>query len=292
MEKPATLPLFALLLLAATAVLAGCQSPAPVHQAAAPTEPAPQVIDVPAAGDSSLSPKTVPPTAAIALPEKAGSGITHSATNRQGALAPSVQPGNAPSSPTPAPPDDGLEFLSTDSVVASARDGGIEGAGNKSTQKGGPTPGPGQGQAYTWEDGDRTLTAYLQAGLVAEKGSDGSLGEVVDAAEGGGNVVRSADAQSKGNTLPVFRSESGELLTLPGGVLLVLNAEWTQAEINTFFSSNGIEMDRVSELSYAVNGFFVETEPGFPSLDLANELAAKVGVELSSPNWGRETVPK
>ena len=51
-------------------------------------------------------------------------------------------------------------------------------------------------------------------------------------------------------------------------------------------------MDRVSELSYAANGFFVETEPGFPSLDLANTRAGQEGVELSSPNWGREAVPK
>ena len=51
-------------------------------------------------------------------------------------------------------------------------------------------------------------------------------------------------------------------------------------------------MDRVSELDYVTNGFFVETEPGFPSLDLANALAAQDGVETSSPNWGREVTPK
>ena len=51
-------------------------------------------------------------------------------------------------------------------------------------------------------------------------------------------------------------------------------------------------MDRVSELDYVANGFFVETEPGFPSLDLANALAAQDGVEISSPNWGREVTPK
>ena len=81
-------------------------------------------------------------------------------------------------------------------------------------------------------------------------------------------------------------------MTLPGGVLLVLNSEWSTAEVNSFFSNNGIGMDRVSELDYAANGFFIETEPGFPSLDLANELAALDGVEVSSPNWGRESVAK
>ena len=51
-------------------------------------------------------------------------------------------------------------------------------------------------------------------------------------------------------------------------------------------------MDRVSELDYVANGFFIETGPGFPSLDLANALAVQDGVEISSPNWGREATPK
>ena len=132
----------------------------------------------------------------------------------------------------------------------------------------------------------------LQTDLVVEKGSGGLPRDVVSANDGGTNVVRSADGQSKSDALPVFRSESGALMTLPGGVLLVLSSEWSRAGTNAFFSSNGIKMDRVSELDYVANGFFVETEPGFPSLDLANALAAQDGVEISSPNWGREATPK
>ena len=132
----------------------------------------------------------------------------------------------------------------------------------------------------------------LQTDLVVEKDSRGLPRDVVSANEGGTNVVRSAEGQSKSNTLPVFRSESGALMTLPGGVLLVLSSEWSQAETNAFFTSNGIKLDRVSELGYVANGFFVETEPGFPSLDLANALAVQDGVEISSPNWGRDATPK
>ena len=136
------------------------------------------------------------------------------------------------------------------------------------------------------------MTVKLQIDLVVEKGSGGLPRDVVSAGEGGTNVVRSADGQSKSDTLPVFRSESGALMTLPGGVLLVLSSEWSQAETNAFFSNNGIKMDRLSELDYVTNGFFVETGPGFPSLDLANALAVQEGVEISSPNWGREATPK
>ena len=195
--------------------------------------------------------------------------------------------------PTSAPAaDDRIEIVSAGSLGTSGKQEGTISADREPSKEGGASAGAVQGQVYSWEDGDRTLTAYLQTDLVVEQGSDGLPRDVVAADDGGTNVVRSADGQSQGDTLPVFRSESGELMTLPGGVLLVLNAEWSQAETNVFFSNNAIKLDRVSELDYATNGFFVETEPGFPSLDLANTLAALDGVEVSSPNWGREATPK
>ena len=92
--------------------------------------------------------------------------------------------------------------------------------------------------------------------------------------------------------LPVFRSQSGSLMTLPGGVLLALDETWGRTETDAFFSDNGIDAARVSELDYVTNGFFVETEHGFPSLELANALASQDGVEVSSPNWRREVIAK
>ena len=200
---------------------------------------------------------------------------------------------NSPTALSPDPLDDeGLEFLSADTLESLGRNGGIAGVNQKPSIKGGSSPGPVKGQTYKWEDGDRVLTAYLQDDLVIEKKKDGSPGGLVTADDGGANVVRSAEGQAKGNTLPVFRSVSGALMTLPGGVLLALSPEWREGDIDAFFSSNDIDADRVSELSYVANGFFIETEPGFPSLDLANKLSAQEGVEVSSPNWGREVVAK
>ena len=40
--------------------------------------------------------------------------------------------------------------------------------------------------------------------------------------------------------------------------------------------------------TFTTNAYFIETEPGFPSLNLANELAGQDGVVLSSPNWQTE----
>ena len=234
-----------------------------------------------------------------------------------GTTAPTAQPAAAPTettSPLPKPTDtestslednfvstptpassasDGLEFAPVDSFGTSRKQEPITVVDPDSPQKGSSgATGAVVGDIYTWQDGDRTLTVMLQTDLVVEKGSGGLPRDVVSADEGGTNVVRSADGQSKSGTLPVFRSESGALMTLPGGVLLVLSSEWSQADTNAFFSDNGIKMDRVSELDYVTNGFFVETEPGFPSLDLANALAVQDGVETSSPNWGREATPK
>ena len=80
---------------------------------------------------------------------------------------------------------------------------------------------------------------------------------------------RGKATSDSGQAQPVFRSQSGTLMTLPGGVLLALDETWEQPAVDAFFAYNGINLDRVSELDYLTNGFFVETEPGFPSLELA-----------------------
>ena len=139
----------------------------------------------------------------------------------------------------------------------------------------------GQGQVYTYADGDRTVRVRLQSDL--EVSGEGSV------ARGSGEHIVTKDSAGRSSGQPVFRSESsGTLMTLPGGVLLVLEAEWSTAETNAFFARNQIKLSRVSALDVAANSFLVETAPGFPSLDLANALAVQDGVRISSPNWWRE----
>lgn len=157
--------------------------------------------------------------------------------------------------------------------------------------------GSAQGQPYTWQDGDRTLTVLLQADLTVQ--DDGEIapreepeGTGVARSNEGKSVEKKDSGGGGSDDQPVFRSESGALMTLPGGVLLALDPEWAQAETDAFFASNGISLDRVSELEFVTNGFFVETEPGFPSLNLANSLAKRDGVVLSSPNWWTEISPE
>ena len=152
--------------------------------------------------------------------------------------------------------------------------------------------GSGQGTVFTWEDGDTTRRVVLQDELVVQETAANTVDDVV-VVEGVGDSIVQRQPMHDQDSLPVFRSESGSgLMTLPGGVLLALDPEWDRARVDSFFSENGITKDRTSELDFIENGFLVETEPGFPSLYLANDLAAMDGVIISSPNWWREAQPK
>ena len=208
-----------------------------------------------------------------------------------------------------AAPDPGFEFALE---IVEAVDSDFEFAGGARQESPVESTGPdesgggdgsggaasAQGDVYTWQDGDRTVGAQLQLDLVVlDDGAIVSRDDIVADTGNEQNVPRSADGGSgesdgTSSSNPVFLSESAELMTLPGGVVVVLDPEWDAAEAAAFFTANGIAPSRVSSLDYLTNGFFVETDPGFASLDLANALAGQVGVELSSPNWWRERTAK
>ena len=168
-------------------------------------------------------------------------------------------------------------------AIPEAQMGGSSGGSGSETER------PGPGTVYTWQDGDRTLRAVLQAAPAAWE-TETASGASEDHSGTKGDVDRIVRKRSAlGGSQPVFRSESGgALMTLPGGVILALDPEWGEDAVENFFSQNGISLEHASELDFLDNGFLVETEPGFPSLELANALAGQEGVILSSPNWARE----
>ena len=148
------------------------------------------------------------------------------------------------------------------------------------------------GTIYTYEDGDRTIRVALQDDLVLQANSAIRADDTVVINGPTQSIVKMEGGAGQGG-LPVFRSESGGgLMTLPGGILLALDPEWETAQIDNFFSDNGISPEQVSELKFIPNGFMVETEAGFPSLELANTLAGQDGVLISSPNWWNEVKAK
>ncbi len=152
-------------------------------------------------------------------------------------------------------------------------------------------PSP-QREPYTWRDGDRTIQVWFDPKLAVQSDGDNLSRENIVASVGDDAKVGRASASALHGGGPVFWSNSGELMALPGGVVIVLDPSWAADEVHSFFERNGVDATRVSELDFVANGFYIDTEPGFASLDLANALAAQPGVELSSPDWWIERVAK
>ena len=197
---------------------------------------------------------------------------------------------DAPPASSVVTPDTEAEDKPTDAVPAASTE--IVDAQAEATPKGTQGQGGSSNTEYAWKDGDRTLTVTLQPDLVVEEDDSGTAKSNGGVGASGGTVVKSADGQGQKSGQPVFKSQSGSLMTPPGGVLLVLDADWTATEVNAFFATNEIKQTQVSELDFVDNGYFVETEPGFPSLNLANKLASQDGVIISSPNWWTEVTTK
>ena len=140
-----------------------------------------------------------------------------------------------------------------------------------------PVPATEGEQLYTWQDGEHTRQVWLQPAQDSE-------------ASGEGGISGRADSRSASDDAPVFRDDSGRRMTLPGGVLLVLDPEWDESQVDDFFAANGIAPGRVEKEDFATNAYFISTDPGLPSLLLANELADEEGVLISSPNWSSQVV--
>lgn len=150
------------------------------------------------------------------------------------------------------------------------------------------TTGETSGTVHTYRDGDRTVRVIQQDSLTVQP-SDKNTADDVVLHRGTMNSIVERQAHHGPDSPPVFRSESGGgLMTLPGGVLLLLDSSWTEDEVQDFFLTNGIATDRVSPLGFIQGGYMVATSPGFDSLEFANSLAEQDGVVVSSPNWWRE----
>lgn len=279
-------------------------SPATTEDTVSATEQGPTaLVAEPASTTSSDAIELLPPDAP--LPEKGTTSTSHSVASGES------PPTTAPTATSRAETYTGeenpgvSEKISSDTVLSVDSDGssadkaespgeGQEEPAHISDQ---PVDSPrsSKGPTYSWQDGDRTLEATLQPDLtVREDGATLPSDEVI-ADTGAGSVVRGQQGSSESTQsdgLPVFRSDSGALMTLPGGVLLALDPEWSQTDTDAFFATNQITLDQVSELEWLPNGFFIETEPGFPSLELANALAGQDGVVFSSPNWWTERATK
>ena len=242
----------AALLLAGAAV--GCTG-SPDH-----TEPAPAVRTAPAT-------RTAPAPAVDAI--DAVREPDPSATTADPAGGPAVAVFPSASSRDPSPR--GGQFLDAYTGPTAPRQGPSVAASE-------------QGAEYTWQDGGVTRRMRLQLDLVAQPTSENRDDDVVAVDQGERSIVRRQERHEQDTSEPVFRTESGHLVTFPGGVLIMLDGEWDAARVRRFFSDHGIDMSRADEQTFGPNAFLVSTESGFAALELANALAAEEGVVYAVPD--------
>ena len=195
------------------------------------------------------------------------------------AVAPTTVPATAPRGPAPA----GASDPPASEIV---EEGEPEAAG--SGQPAAAPRDPDRNEVlYTWDDGGRTRRAWLQTDLAVQPSTDNASDDVVVRRGDSESIVKRQAGDARAESNPVFRTASGALMTLPGGVLLLLDPEWDQARVDRFFFENAVAKTRVSDREFGENAFFVETAPGYAALELANTLAGQEGVLISSPNWSR-----
>ena len=250
----------AALLLAGAAV--GCGG-SPDH-----TEPAPAVPTEPA---TQTAPAPVV-RAAQATPAPAGDAVREP--------DPSATTANLAGGPAVA------VFPSASSEDSSARGGRFADAytGPSAPRQGPSVAASAQGAEYTWQDGSTTRRMRLQTDLAAQPTSENRDDDVVAADQGELSIVRKQERHEQGAGDPVFRTESGHLVTFPGGVLVMLDGEWDAARVRSFFAGQGIDMSRVEGQTFGPNAFLVSTASGFAAIELANDLAAEEGVVYAVPD--------
>ena len=279
-------------------------SPSPTATAVASPSPTVTVMASPSPTATAVASPSPTASGGVDAPETAGSTRPASTPTRE----PHGRDGPATTTPVPATP---TLVPAPDPGGRAATPGAIT-RGRTAAGSGTPTPEPGPVGAagprtvestasafaaggsvpYTWQDGEHTRRVYLQPNLVLQDPADNTSEDVVVRAGRMENVVQRTARHDEQDTLPVFRSASGSIMTLPGGVLLVFDEQWDQPRINTFVATNGIDKGSIRALDFTPNAFFIDTAPGLASLELANALAAEEGVVISSPNWRREVVPR
>ena len=259
-------------------------APAPAARTAATTQtasapvvgaaPATQTASAPVVGTSPATQTAPAPVvrAAQATPAPAGDAVREpdlSATTADLAGGPAVAVFPSASSGDSSPR--GGQFLDAETGPAAPRQGPSVAAS-------------AQGAEYTWQDGPTTRRMRLQLDLVAQPTSENRDDDVVAADQGELSIVRKQERHEQGAGEPVFRTESGHLVTFPGGMLIMLDGAWGAAQVQSFFARHGIAMSRVEGQTFGPNAFLVSSESGFAALELANDLAAEEGVVYAVPD--------
>ncbi|MCM2281835.1 MAG: hypothetical protein NDI61_08305 [Bdellovibrionaceae bacterium] len=166
-----------------------------------------------------------------------------------------------------------------------------------------------QSHMHVWFEGDVRHEAHLQPGLVAEfgpssmRGASSGLqklaGTTIVKRSPGATIYRlSPAAMQKMASLPtsqsarqspVFRSspQGGPLRALPGGVLVTFQGNLDEATARAWSQRHDVEFDRLLPLAQSTV-VVLKSQPGVPSLTLANRVRLLPEVMSATPNWWTE----
>ncbi len=168
--------------------------------------------------------------------------------------------------------------------------------------------------SYTWHDGDREHRVWVDPDLVAEFRtaagtaslpgakifSDGGprtqgirLWKVEQGTKSDAALRSAARDQPAARYSPVLHdspSTDGPMRLLPGNVVAVLDPSWNRDAVAQWAARHKVRI--VRELTLAPNMVVLETAPGLPALELANNLYRSGEVKAAFPDWWTEKTLK
>ena len=145
----------------------------------------------------------------------------------------------------------------------------------------------GQTERLFYRDGQRVIFLTATQDLLLQKSKAGEMRLRRVVAEGPVAVRSPSVARDASGDLPVFRTDTGQLVSPIGGVILMFDRSWSEQVVDGFLKSN--DLTEVKPLGLP-NAYLVHTEPGLEAIELANRLALLPGVAASSPNLWRQEV--
>lgn len=166
------------------------------------------------------------------------------------------------------------------------------------------------GQPYTWYDGDRPRTVWLDKQAIVEFGAQASgavaaiyphaktralsqavrLWEVPDATAA---IDKIKSAHPTASVSPVFHdsaSGASRIRALPGNVIVYLNPQWSRSQAMAWARDNKVEI--LKKLEFGANIYLIKTAGGLAALEIANALRTVNGVVAAVPDWWQEATTR
>ncbi|MCY3928203.1 MAG: hypothetical protein OXG81_08000 [Acidobacteria bacterium] len=145
----------------------------------------------------------------------------------------------------------------------------------------------GQTERLFYRDGQRVIFLTAAEEVLLQKSKAGEMRLRRAEAEGPVAVRSPSVERDASGDFPVFRTDTGQLVSPVGGVILSLDRSWSKTTVDSFLEAN--ELNEVEALGLP-NVYLVTTEPGLKAIEVANRLALLPGVTASSPNLWRQEV--